>query len=53
MNEIRVPSKVVSVWKDDGGWWCALDDGRVYWAEFNSVLKCGEWKPFVSAVEDR
>ena len=47
MNEIRVPSKVLKLWQKKGAWWCALDDGRLYYA------KEGKWTPFVAAVEDR
>ena len=59
MNEIRVPSKVLRTWKDEGGWFCALDDGRVYWGkcEWDDVEQKfalpGTWTPFLGPVEDR
>ncbi len=58
-RDIRVPSRVVRVWRDETGWYCALEDGRVYQGEwpFDEVAKkvTGEpkWVPFLPPVPDR
>ena len=54
-SEIRVPSRVVRVWRDETGWYCALEDGRVFVGEWNveAMDEMPKWAPFLPAVEDR
>ena len=57
MQEIRVPSKVVRTWRDETGWYCALEDGRVYQAHQVQIRPAdsppNKWVLLVGAVEGR
>ena len=55
MREIRVPAKVVNVWRDDTGWYCALEDGRVYEGRFDvaGLTYKAEWTLYLPAIPDR
>jgi hypothetical protein len=46
-NQIRVPVRVLRVWRDETGWYCALEDGRVYERIYD------KWHPLIGAVEGR
>ena len=55
VTPIRVPAKVVNVWRDNMGWFCALDDGRVYCAEWNMERpnELPMWLLHIPAIPDR
>jgi hypothetical protein len=54
-REIRVPAKVMKVWRDEQGWFCAFEDGRVYQGEWDTkdVSAMPKWMPFLPVVEGR
>jgi|JI9StandDraft_1071089.scaffolds.fasta_scaffold295128_2 hypothetical protein len=51
-NQIRVPAKVVNVWRDNSGIYCALDDGRVF-VGVNAGLGGARWSQYLPAIPDR
>ncbi len=53
-RDIRVPSRVARVWRDETGWFCALEDGRVFIGHWPTEFeKDVMWLPFLPAVPDR
>lgn len=55
VTPIRVPAKVVNVWRDGTGWYCALEDGRVYEGRFDvaGLTYKAEWTLYLPAIPDR